>query len=169
MRSFCRPGDHMITECVYQILNLCSNALFLKFILEGWYSLKGRAMPLSRIQDTGVQTAHYNEQWNAGRLIKASWSGNSNLPTDLELHYKTMSSMSSSLAFQNIVAALVQSQQVPQSIPADNISDQTSTQNSNKREDHKNYSENSEESTSPDSLPGSHPMCNIIPLSMTIP
>ena len=87
MRFFHCPGDHIITEWAYQILKLCSNALVLNLVLEGGYSPKGGATPLSWTQETAVQTAHYNEQQNTRRVVKASWSGNNNLPTDLELHY----------------------------------------------------------------------------------
>ena len=79
---FCRPGDHIITEWAYQIPKLCSNALFLEFILEGGYSPKGGVTPLSWTQETGVQTVYYTEQWNARRLIKASWSGRNSIPIE---------------------------------------------------------------------------------------
>ena len=120
MLFVCRPGDHIITEWAYQILKLRSNALFLKFFLEGGYSPKGGVTSLSWTQETGVQTAHYNEQRNVWRVIKVSWSGNNNLPTDLGLHYQTMSSMSISLTFRDIRPALTQPQHDPQLMPEEN-------------------------------------------------
>ena len=101
MQCFHRPGDHIITEWAYQFLKLRSNVLSLKLVLEGGYSPKGGATPLSWTQETEVQTAHYNEQQHTWQVIKASWSGNNKLPTDLKVHYQTMSSMSSSLTFKD--------------------------------------------------------------------
>ena len=63
--------------------------------------------------------------------------------------------MSSSLAFQEIRPALVQSRHDLELMPEENLSDQKSTQNSNQREDHKKDLEDEEESISTAPLPGS--------------
>ena len=112
-------------------------------------------MPLRWLQDTGVQTAQYNKQHNAWHFVKASWSRNTAIPTGLDLHYQTKSSMISSLTFQDGQSAPSLSQQKPHSLSQETFSDQRSIQNINQGQDRNQDLEDREAVSHPNSSPGS--------------
>ena len=66
---------------------------FQQRFLEGEYPHKGWVTLLRWSQDIGVQTAHFN--------IKQISTTRSDVLVDLELHYKTKSSMCNALSFQD--------------------------------------------------------------------
>jgi hypothetical protein len=153
-RLFLCPGDSNSTEWVHKFPTFARpNVLFPTSALEGGYSHNGWVTPLRWHQDTRVQMAQQNEQQKARRVAKALWSGNTNIPNGLELQYKTKSSMSSALTFQDGRPSPSQPRQEPHSLPQGKYSDQRSTQHPTHREDRDQDPDDKGSSEYPDSPP----------------